>query len=157
MKVYLLPNRFKRYGWIIFIPSLILMIVMYFVDINPDFFDVSVFAIANQGFMQQTEYFTFLEKNITVDLALIMLITGGVLVCFSKEKLEDEYIRALRLESLVWAVVINYALLILAIIFLHGLSFLYALTANMVTILLIFMLRFEWIKQKIKKEDLHEE
>lgn len=157
MKVYLLPNRFKRYGWIIFIPSLILMIVMHFVDIDPDFLEISVFAIANQGFMQQTEYFTFLEKNITVDLALIMLITGGVLVCFSKEKLEDEYIRALRLESLVWAVVINYALLLLAIIFLHGLSFFYALTANMITILLIFILRFEWIKQKIKKEDLHEE
>ncbi|TVR29295.1 MAG: hypothetical protein EA390_10050 [Balneolaceae bacterium] len=154
MNVYLFPNKCKLYGWILFIPSLILVITMYFIDIEPNFLNVKVFAVAYEAILQQTVYFSFIEKNISLDLSLIMLIMGGILVCFSKEQLEDEYIKVLRLESLVWAVYINYAVLILSILFLHELSFLYALAANMVTILIIFIIRFEWVKQKVNRAGL---
>lgn len=127
---------------------------MYFIDIEPNFLNVKVFAVAYEAILQQTVYFSFIEKNISLDLSLIMLIMGGILVCFSKEQLEDEYIKVLRLESLVWAVYINYAVLILSILFLHELSFLYALAANMVTILIIFIIRFEWVKQKVNRAGL---
>lgn len=138
-------------GWIMLIPSLILVITMCFIDIEPDFLNVKVFAVAYDVIFQQTNYFSFIEKNITLDLNLIMLIIGGVLVCFSKEQLEDEYINVLRLESLVLAVYINYAVLILSILFLHGFSFFYVMAANMVTILIIFIIRFEWVKQKVNR------
>lgn len=39
----------------------------------------------------------------------------GWIIAFSKEKDEDERIAAIRLESLLWAVLINSILLILAI------------------------------------------
>lgn len=157
MKVYLFPNKCKIYGWIMLIPSLFLITIMNFIDIEPDFLDVRVFAVVYEMIFQQPNYFSFIEKNITLDLGLIVLIIGGVLVCFSKEQLEDEYIKVLRMESLVWAVYINYAVLILSIVFLHGLSFLYALAANMVTILMIFIIRFEWIKQKVNRGGKNEE
>jgi len=151
MKIYLFPNKYKIFGWILFIPSLILVITMYFIEIEPNFLNVKVFAVAYEGIFQQTNYFSFIEKNIALDLSLIMLIVGGILVCFSKEQFEDEYLKILRLEAWVLAVYLNYAVLILSILLLHGLSFFYVLAANMVTILIIFMIRFEWVKQKVNR------
>ncbi len=151
MKIYLFPNKYKIYGWIMFIPSLILVITMFFVDINPNFLDLKVFALAYKPIFGPTEYFSFIEKNITIDIVLLLLIVGGLLVCFSKEKIEDEYISSLRLESLLLAVYINYAVLIISIVLIHEISFLYVLGANMVTILIIFIIRFEWVKQKIHR------
>ena len=157
MDIPLLPNRFRRIGWILFVPSLIWIVLLYFFDLKPGFLEINTFAIATKDFLGQTEFFVFLEKNISLDLALVMLIGGGLMVSFSKERAEDEYLGSIRLSALVWAVCINYLLLILAIIFLHGLMFLDAMAFNMVTILIIFISRYEWLKLKARREASYEE
>lgn len=42
---------------------------------------------------------------------------SSILVAFSKEKLEDEYISKIRLEFLVWSVYLNYAIFIFIIVY----------------------------------------
>ena len=44
---------------------------------------------------------------------VVLMLTGLVLFAFSKEKIEDEQIAQLRLDSLQWAVYLSYILLIL--------------------------------------------
>jgi hypothetical protein len=74
------------------------------------------------------------------------------MIAFSKEKVEDERINTLRLESLLWAVYINTILLILAIIFLYGEAFLQVMTYNICTPLILFIARFNSVMFKDKRK-----
>jgi hypothetical protein len=67
------------------------------------------------------------------------------MVGFSKEKNEDEFIANLRLSSLLWAVLVNYGLLLLAFVFVYGFPFLNVMVYNMFTVLIIFIARFNYI------------
>jgi len=75
----------------------------------------------------------------------LLMLTGLVLFAFSKEKIEDEQIAQLRMDSLQWAVYLSYILLIISL----------ALTANKADAkdiihlnvwvpLVIFIVLFRW-------------
>jgi hypothetical protein len=69
-------------------------------------------------------------------------------IAFAREKQEDEFIGKLRLESLQWAVLFNYALLLLATWLIHGLGYIDVMMYNMLTILLFFIIRFHVVLYK---------
>ncbi|GCC51471.1 hypothetical protein SanaruYs_16960 [Chryseotalea sanaruensis] len=73
------------------------------------------------------------------------LIIGLMMLAFSREKIEDEFVSKMRLESLLWAVYVNYILLILAFFFVYGNFFLDVIIYNMYTILLFFIGRFNFL------------
>ena len=87
----------------------------------------------------------------------ILLICGLLFIAFAKEKAEDEFIARLRLESLVWATYVNYIILAISILFIYDMVFFWVLIINMFTILLFFLLRFNWILYKTNKQMEHEE
>jgi hypothetical protein len=87
----------------------------------------------------------------------LLLIIGAILIAFSKEKFEDEFISKIRLESLVWAIYLNYAVLILAIIFIYDMTFFWVIVLNMFTLLFFFIFRFNWALIKSKKQIRDEE
>ena len=68
-----------------------------------------------------------------------------------KEKKEDEYISKLRLSSLLWAVLINYTLLLLAFLFVYGEPFIPIIIYSMFTVLIIFIARFNYILYRNSK------
>ena len=154
---YLFPNQFKKIGWLLFIPGIILGIVylIYQTDIN--FLDVTIFSIAEEPIFGHTAFFSFSENNILDEITGLLLIIGALLVAFSKEKSEDEFISKIRLESLVWATYINYVVLILSIIFIYDLTFLWVLVFNMFTVLVFFLIRFNWVLYKSKNQIQDEE
>jgi len=80
-----------------------------------------------------------------------LLIISLFFIAFSKEKNEDEFIAKIRLESLLWATYINYAVLIIAILFVYGGSAFWVLVYNIFTILLFFIIRFNWVIRKSRK------
>jgi len=82
---------------------------------------------------------------------------SSLLVAFSKEESEDEYISKIRLESLVWAVYFNYAILLISSLFIFDFAFLWVMIFNMFTILLFFIIRFNWQIYKLKKFVHYEE
>jgi hypothetical protein len=63
-------------------------------------------------------------------------------IAFSKEKIEDEFISRLRLESLQFAVYLNYMILTLQILLVHSTAFLDIMVYNMFSVLLLFIIRF---------------
>jgi hypothetical protein len=91
------------------------------------------------------------DYNLTNELALTGLIIGLMMIAFSKERQEDEFINKLRLESLQWAVIINYILLLIATWFINGASFLQVMMYNMLTVLVIFIIRFHLLLIRIKR------
>ncbi len=147
----LLPNRYKRIGWIILIPSTILGIVLAFHEFGEAWIHAPVFAIASDGINDNYKYFAVSDANITNTLIGSFFIIGAMLVSFSKEKNEDEFIAETRLSSLLWAVCVSYILLLIAFVFVYGSPFLDVMVYNMFTVLIIFIIRFNYILHKNAK------
>ena len=85
------------------------------------------------------------------NIAIIGTVIGAILVTCSEEKREDEMIAHIRLNSLLTALYINYALLIVAALAVYDLDFLNVMMYNMFTILLIFMVVFRYKIWRMKK------
>lgn len=148
---FLFPHNFKKYGWFILVPSIVLGILFQFFYYELDFLNIKVFAFIGQMKGFRDVYFTITENNITDEIASIGIIIGGILVAFSREKNEDEFISMIRLESLVWATYINFGILLLAVIFIYDSHFLTVLIFNMFTILVFFIIRFNWKLYKSRR------
>jgi len=154
---YLFPNRFKKIGWLLFIPGIILGIVYLIYQSDISLFNIKVFAIAEEAIFSDNTFFSVSENNILDEITSILLIIGALLIAFSKEKSEDEFISIIRLKSLVWATYVNYAILIFAIIFIYDMTFFWVLVFNMFTLLVFFLVRFNWALYKSKKQISDEE
>ena len=152
---FLLPYLCKRIGWWLTIPSLIAMLLILHYDISFPFLDYQVDGKLSfdKGFLFNLEL-----NNFTDEIFSLLLIGGLFMVAFSKEKVEDERIRHLRLESLLWAMLVNTVFLAFSIIFFYNDLFVWILAYNIATPLVLFILRFNAQmyseRRKLKKEDL---
>ena len=147
---YLFPSKYKKIGWFIFIPTLLFGLFTIIFDFEPEFLDVKAFSFFSDDLFKEDVYFGMTKNNILNEILGVLMIIGSVLVAFSKEVNEDEYISKIRLESLVWAVYLNYAILLVAIVFVFGFSFLWVMIFNMFTILIFFIIRFNWQIRKMR-------
>jgi len=154
---YLFPNRFKKIGWFLFVPGVILGLLFLIFEPDIKFLNIKVLSIAEKSIFSDADFFTITKNNVLDEIASILLIIGAIFIAFSKEKTEDEFIAKIRLESLVWATYINYAILIFTIIFIYDLTFLWVLVFNMFTLLFFFLIRFNWALYKSKNQISNEE
>lgn len=111
---------------------------------------IPVFALADEELFQKTIWLSFTSNPVFDEVTLIGLIVSLLLISFSKEKDEDEFISQIRLNSLVWALLINYGILILAELFVYGFSFLNVLYFNLIMILMLFVIKFRIELYKLK-------
>lgn len=147
----LLPNKYKTIGWFILLPALILGIYKTVADFEPAWLNVKVFSLISYELSGTIKAFSFLTVNLTNTIVGTFFIAGALMVGFSKEKNEDEFISNIRLSSLLWAVFVNYTLLFLAFIFVYDAAFFSVMVYNMFTVLLIFIIRFNYILYKTSK------
>ena len=154
---YLFPHRFKRIGLMILIPFILLGLYIINYDVEPEIFDFNVPAVFVDEIMGEKFVFGMTENNILNEIVGVVLILSFLMVAFSKEKQEDELIAKIRLDSLVWATYENYGVLLLSMIFIYGMSFFWVMIFNMFTILLFFIVRFNWQVKKLNKTMTHEE
>ena len=125
MKTLLIPHSFQRIGWVVFAISAAIGAYILFTD-NTD---------------------SYLLNNI----AIIGTCIGAILATCSREEVEDEMTGQIRLNSLLTALYINYAILIVCSLLIYDLDFLSVMLYNMFTILLIFMVVFRWKIWRVKK------
>lgn len=145
----LLPYRFKTLGWAVFLLALASLIYMNLVH-----------AWLNQGnrleipglIWAYADSFNYSNPNLTNVLLSSALFIGLLLICFVKEKQEDEYISYLRLKSWQTAVLLSYALLFLANWLIYGLMFFEFMVLNLLTVPLAFIASFNYSIYKLKHE-----
>lgn len=155
---FLFPNKYKKIGWLILIPSAIIGLSTLIYEYEPSFLDFNVPAIfADELFSVNKKTFRMVTNNILNEILGVLIIISTFLVAFSKEKSEDEYISKIRFESLAWAVYFNYAILILTFLFIYDFAFLWVMVFNMFTVLLFFIVRFNWQISKLKTTTSYEE
>ena len=154
---YLFPNKYKPIGWFVLIPSAILGFIIILLDLEPDFLTFNLPAIFIDEFFGEKYFFGMTQNNLLNEIIGVIIIISSLIVAFSKEKSEDEYISKIRLESLVWAVYVNYGVLLISFFFIYDIAFLWVMIFNMFTILLFFIIRFYWQISKLKKSASYEE
>ncbi|HVX49175.1 MAG TPA: hypothetical protein VHB48_03425 [Chitinophagaceae bacterium] len=151
----LLPNKYKLLGWCLVLPSFIMMMLYLYLDIDIPFLDYS--SGKTDNLFNGATLFNISTTNFTDEIAGVLLIAGLLLVAFSREKTEDERTIKLRLESLLWAVLVNSILVILAIILIYGTLFLQVMVYNICTPLIIFIARFNYVMYRERKTLKNEE
>jgi len=152
MKSILLPHKLKIIGWFLFLPSLITGIILIIGDFeSPIDYKINFFAIFYNITFGNTKYFGITRIDLIPNLTAVLFLIGGLIIIFSKEKIEDEFINTIRLNALQWAVFTNYLCLLLAIVFVYGIPFFNIMVYNMFTVILIYIPRFYYLLWKISK------
>lgn len=143
----LLPNRFKMMGWFIFLPSLILGLISLSGVMN---FEISLPVIYNSGFFDDGEkgFLKTAKIDLFPNLFGILIIIGGILVGFSKEKIEDEYISNLRLKSVFWSLIVSYSIVFLLFLTVFGSIFLTVMILIIFLPLILYIFRFNYLLLK---------
>ncbi|MBT8287240.1 MAG: hypothetical protein HKN00_10455 [Flavobacteriaceae bacterium] len=147
---YLISNKFKPLGWVLFIIGIIAGFFLFGTEYESEILKVKVVSLysGDSIFSSDEGFFRIIENSILDELIALSIIIGGLIVGFSKEKVEDEFIYKLRKDSLVWAMLFNYLVLALAIMFIYDFTFFDVLVFNMFTPLIFFIIRFNFLKLK---------
>ena len=98
-------------------------------------------------------HFSGTNNNLTDEIAITGIIVSLLLIAFAREKEEDEFIHLIRLESWQWAVLVNFVLLIIATWLFYGFAFLNVMVYNMLTVLVLFIIRFQLVVYRSKREE----
>lgn len=148
---FLFPNRFKKLGWLFLLSGIGIMAYSLLWSTTFDFWNVTVFGIANGGILTPNTFFAPIQTGIGDELIILFLVCGSLLIGFSREREEDELIAKIRYESLVWSVYFNFAVLIFLTLFIYGLFYLYVMAINVFSLLIFFIIRFNLKLYQLKK------
>lgn len=149
----LLPHHLRKVGWLLLGPVLVLGIMVFHFEFEIPGFAITIPFYKGLGPDHQ------LINNLTDELVSIIVLVTLVLIAFTEEKNEDEWISNIRLESLQWSVYANCILLILCILMIYDVYFFQALVYNMYSVLLLFLFRFNYvlrIKFNPNRVEVHE-
>lgn len=121
MKNFLFPHIFQPIGWIIFVLSLAIGIY--------NFFGTPVFGAG-------------IAETIMIDTSIIGTALGALFIVCSKERVEDEMTKSIRLTSLLNSIYAYVVLLICCTIFINGVNFMLFTIINLVIFPIIFVCNF---------------
>ncbi|MBE98778.1 hypothetical protein [Flavobacterium coralii] len=156
---FLFPYRFKKVSGILFVISFVLLALFYIIGEFGTFeFKAKVFSVAGgSGLLGDEGDFYWLKTSITDELLMLLVIPSGIIYAFSKEKFEDELLNTIRLNSLAWATIANYTIILFGYLFIYGIVFLNVLMFAMVSQLLIFIILFRYRMFRFYKTEGNEE
>jgi len=150
---YLFNNKWKRIsGWIFY---LTIPVGMYFLftDSFEGLIRIKVFSLFSYDTIfttSQTENvigskgFRWIENGFLDEILTFVIIVSGIIHSFCKEKIEDELISKIRVDSLVLSLYINYGVLLFFNFLVYELSYFYVMVFHLFTILILFNLIFRY-------------
>lgn len=145
----LIPHRYKWVGLLIFLPGFAGGIAGLFFDWEPSWLEVQ---LPNWLPGVGDDIFQPAKNVLTDEISLTLTMAGLLLMSFSSEKQEDEFIKHTRLESLQWAFLVSLILFTLATWVIFNDWYWYVIIFNIIAIPVIFLLRFHFILFRAAKE-----
>ncbi len=149
----LFPRRFRKIGWLLFIPGLLLGISSLIYEFEWTWFIFNIPSFGNDLLetSEQTKgQFRWMSENLSNELFGLLILVGSMFVALSRKQQEDEFHVHLRLSALVWAVYLNAVIQVIAILFLYGFEFLFFMQSNLFAVMILFILRYHLILRKYK-------
>ena len=151
-KNYLFPHRFKAIGWVITGITLAATVASFVFDWNPDLKMPALYDDWTTG----GHFFRMAESSLVTFIMIFMTI-GLVLVGFSREKVEDEFVRQLRERSLVWATLVSAAVFLFVTLTIYGMVYMYFAYSIYFVFLLLFIIKFNVSLHRFNKGGENEE
>lgn len=153
LMTYLFNNKWKGIsGWIFYL-SIPIGMYLLFTDSFEGLMKIRVFSLFSYETIittPQTENiigskgFRWIENGFVDEILTFVIIVSGIIHAFSKEKIEDELISKIRMDSLVLSLYINYGVLVFFNFFVYELSYFYVMVFHLFTILILFNLIFRY-------------
>jgi hypothetical protein len=142
---YLFSNKFKKTSGVVFYLSILVGLFLFLTDRIQDIFVVNVFSIFSyEWFGSEQTGFGWIENGLGDEIFTLLIIVSGLINSFSKEKIEDELISRIRLESLSLSVFISFGLIIISTFLVFDINYMYVLVFNLFLIILLFNLIFKF-------------
>lgn len=135
MKKFLFPHVFRRIGWIILVPTLLLGVILLSDILN-------IYGIM---------------ETVIADTAIIGIAIGSLFICCSRERIEDEMTSTIRVNSLLTSFYTYIVFLIICTLAVNGIAYLYVMAASLVMLPMIFVIRFRYEMHKYYKMKSDEE
>ena len=141
---YLFSNKFKKVsGWIFYLLIPVGLFLLLTERIQ-DIFVVNVFSIFSYEWIgSERTGFGWIENGLGDEIFTLLIIISGLVNSFSKEKIEDELISRIRLESLSLSLFISFGLIIISTFLVYNLNYMYVLVFNLFLIIFLFNLLFK--------------
>ena len=154
-KIFLLPHSFKKVGWAILIPTFVIGFMMFIDGCNgfPGYLMKGLDPAGGLYRVLDSDAMTAILNNI----AIIGICAGSLFVACSREPIEDELITQVRLNSLLVALYLNTAFVVVSALCFYELDYLYVMIGNIFTVLLVFLVVYEVKLWRLKKSLSHEE
>lgn len=149
MKTFLLPYPVKFAGIILTLAGIVVGVFYLWFDFR---FNMPVFAIFS-SFLETKMFVTF-TTNFADELTLLLLVAGLLLIVFSREKIETQYLNNAREKAMTKAIITNNIFLLLSILFVYGSGFIGILVINLFSFLLFFLFFFYLLKRKPDRDEI---
>ena len=141
---YLFDNKYKKISGLGFYLTTIIGLYLLITDKIFDLFTLNVYSLFSESISDLTYGGGWIENGLGDEIFTTIIIISGLINSFSKEKIEDELISKIRLESLTMSLFISYSLVIISTFLIYNLSYMYVLVFNLFIILLLFNLIFRY-------------
>ena len=143
MKLYLLPFHFKFAGAILVCLGTVLGVLYFLTDFRVF---MNVFAIFT--WFAEARFFVIFKTNIADELIMLSLLSGFLLISFSRERAELNCYRSLRCKAFFRALAVKSLLLFISVLFVFGTGFILVLVLNLFSIFIFYEGFFYYFKQK---------
>lgn len=127
-KLWLLPRNCRVVGWGLFVLCALLGLYLIFTGYAPMQFDFLNASVAN--------------------VAIIGTLVGLVMVAFSKEQVEDEFVNSLRMDAMIKAFILNSVVIVVLSLSMYGIVYVYALSITQYVVLLAYIAFFRYNVRK---------
>ena len=142
---YLFSNKFKKTSGVVFYLSILVGLFLLLTDKIRDIFVVNVFSIFSYEWIgSERTGFGWIENGLGDEIFTLLIIVSGLINSFSKEKIEDELISRIRLESLSLSLFISFGLIIISTFLVFNINYMNVLVFNLFLIILLFNLIFKF-------------
>ena len=154
-KIFLLPHSFKKVGWAILIPTFIIGLMMFVDGCNG--FPTYLLKGIDPASGLYRALVSYVMTGLLNNIAIIGISVGSLFVVCSREPIEDELITQVRLNSLLIALYLNTAFVVVSALCFYELDYLYVMIGNIFTVLLVFLIVYEVKLWRLKKSMEYEE
>ena len=141
---YLFDNKYKKISGLVFYLTSIIGLYLLITDKILDLFTLNVYSLFSESISDLTYGGGWIENGLGDEIFTTIIIISGLVNSFCKEKIEDELISKIRLESLTISLFISYGLVMLSTFLIYNLSYMYVLVFNLFIILILFNLIFRY-------------
>ena len=154
---YLLPQKCKKIGLFILLPTVLFYIIYEYLDTSLFYSGPEIFKMKVPVFFEDGKFLSITSKSVYNGVIGGIVLISSLMISFSKEKQEDEFIEKIRLNSLLWTVYVNSLLVFISLILFYDGTFFWMMVFNLFNVLWLFSIRFNWQINKLSKLSHHEE